>query len=48
MKILVTTMKNNDDKKIVSTQFLSQETDTVYSANVTKNKKVKELIITNF
>lgn len=29
MKILVTTMKNNDDKKIVSTQFLSQETDSV-------------------
>lgn len=29
MKILVTTMKNNDDKKIVSTQVLSQETENI-------------------
>lgn len=30
MKILVTTMKNNDDKKVVSTQFLSVETENIH------------------
>ena len=29
MKILVTTMRNDDDKKIVSTQFLSEETENI-------------------
>ena len=29
MKILVTAMRNNDDKKIVSTQFLSEETENI-------------------
>lgn len=29
MKLLITTMKNNDDKKIVSTQFLSEETENI-------------------
>lgn len=29
MKILITTMRNDDDKKIVSTQFLSDETDNI-------------------
>ncbi len=29
MKILITTMQNNDGKKIVSTQFLSEETENI-------------------
>lgn len=29
MKILITTMRNDDDKKIVSTQFLSEETENI-------------------
>lgn len=29
MKILITTMRNDDDKKIISTQYLSQETDSI-------------------
>lgn len=29
MKILVTTMKNNDDKKVISTQFLPNETENI-------------------
>lgn len=29
MKILITTMRNDDDKKIISTQFLSEETENI-------------------